>query len=311
MNERSELSQYMQALTASTTRTADIGHLAEADLLAHLRTQLPPDRQATAQNHLLGCAQCLANFRDLHDFFSPVQEDESELSEFEVKRLWRSLRPRMAETVPTGAPASSRWRLPLAAAAGLLVALVPLGLLSYQLKNTNQQLSAQSERAQQEKRELADQLAQRQTQTDAQTATQLTQVQTLEQQLAQLRQTAAPQVLTPHELLPQSLLQRGDTAKSLPAITFAQPHETALLNLTLENGEPDKTYDLELFDAHNQSRWKQTAVKLNLNGGFVVSLNGDFLTSGTYRLKVFQRGTSVKKPHAEYVFSVKAPAPKP
>ena len=311
MNERSELSQYMQALTASTTQP-DTEHLAQADLLAHLRAQLPPSRQAQAQNHLLSCVQCLADFRDLHDFFAPAQEDEAELSEFEMKRLWRSLRPRMAETVPTVAPASSRWRLPLAAAAGLLVALVPLGLLSYQLKTANQQLSAQSERAQQENRELADQLAQRQTQTDAQLTQASTERQALEQQLAQSRQPAAPQVLTTYDLLPQSLQQRsGDTAKSLPAITFAQPRETALLNLTLENGEPGKTYDLELFNANNQSRWKQTAVKLNLNGGFVVSLNGDFLPSDTYRLKVFQRGTSAKQPHAEYVFSVKAPAPKP
>ena len=305
MNERSELSQYMQALTASTIRT-DTGHLAQAELLAHLRTQLPPDRQAEVQNHLLDCAQCLADFRDLHDFFAPVQEDETELSEFETKRMWRALQPRLAESAPMVVPARSRWRLPLAAAAGLLVALVPLGLLSYQLKTANQQLAAQNERAQQEKRELADQLAQRQTQTD----TQLTQVQSLEQQLAQLRQPAVPQVLTPYDLLPQSLQQRsGDSQKALPPITFAQPRETALLNLTLENGDPGKAYDLELFDANNKSLWKQPAVKLNPNNGFVVSLSSDFLPSGKYRLKVFQRGAPSKQPHADYVFSVKAPVP--
>jgi len=309
MRQDSELRRYMKAIGKDTAERLG-RHLNHDELIAYWQSNMTAPEREAAQTHLLRCDQCLALFRDVNDFFEPRREDEIEMSEFEAHRAWRDLRQRLHNAEVIAAPPSQsshgrprfNLRLASAIAAGLLIAITPVGLWALRLRRENQQLAAQVQTLRQESEAR---IAQAENSARQQTEKDRDLIQSLKAELAESKQ---PQINAPtYGLMPLNLTQR--TGEKIAPTVIALPPGVRYftLTLTMENPEPGANYTLEIVDHLNQVVRREEGLRPDENQSFTIILPNDFLKPGEYRLRLFKRGAPRSKPDAEYFTSVKPP----
>jgi len=121
-------------------------HLSDTELFELQQGLLPPARQASVQQHLFVCLECLQAFKDVSDFLTPLQADETVPSKKQIEAGWQELKKRLPLSEVGVHPARAAARtthalklLPLAA--GLLVTLGLAGLFIWRERQTETQLA--------------------------------------------------------------------------------------------------------------------------------------------------------------------------
>src|SRR5262245_61989327 len=140
MHPNGELKKYMQAIGDSFLDRPG-NHPDEATLIAYFQSRLTSAERESTSIHLNNCALCEAKFEDVRDFFKPIRNDETELSEFEQHQLWRDLREKIRPELPLQAQKHEterkhffiNSRAMYALAASLLVTTSLTGLIAFRL----------------------------------------------------------------------------------------------------------------------------------------------------------------------------------
>lgn len=116
-------------------------HLSEAELFALHAGQLSAAQLTRVQQHLFICIQCLRAFKEVSDFFTPLQTDEPALSNEQIEAGWKELKERLPlpKARAAGVSATRRWALPLAA--GLFIALGLAGFFVWRAQRAETQLA--------------------------------------------------------------------------------------------------------------------------------------------------------------------------
>jgi hypothetical protein len=295
MHHASELQRYMKAISDESSDRSG-RHLDQDEMIAYWQGRMDTTEIDAARSHILDCDQCLTSFRDVNDFFEPRREDETGLSEIEVRRNWRDLRQRIQSawgiTSPgeTASEVQYRFRLRVAAAiaAVFFIAAASLGIWAYRLYRENQRLAEQQAAVKSESEALLAKVDDDRKQ----------QVRELESKLAslqkQLDETSLPQTDIPEfELLMESEArgERADYEVKVPAAA-----KSYNLRIMPDKPEDFPGYVMEFIDKNNRSAWKSEVLNPDDGGTLSVNFSREFLSEGNYRFRLYgQKGKTSRR----------------
>jgi hypothetical protein len=143
-------SDFREALRelVDTTGPEPAGHPSHERWIAYQRGELPAEEEALLAEHLVRCRDCCDLVQAADALFGPAEEPErsEEGDELATAALWRLLRPRLSPVREISAgrvprPAR-RFRLPYAAAASLLLALLGMSAWNLELRSALKTLRA-------------------------------------------------------------------------------------------------------------------------------------------------------------------------
>jgi len=275
------------------------GHIGEAQLIAFCEGRLPSAERELIQNHLADCSECLTLFREVSDFFTPLREDEEQLTEAEIVQGWNSIWSRI-EKDSTGKilPFRARYkpsRTTLVLAATLLLSFGGIGALTWRLMQERQErqraviaLNESQNRSDQLEQQIAlvrsmEQASQQQITSERELRFQL------EARLSELNLYAGHQQSFPQNISPNYLTLTQQKSSADENVIYLSPRaEAVLLILTINNPLDFPAYSVELLD--KSGRQIQQISGLVPTGGentLNAILNRAGLKSGKYDLALY------------------------
>jgi len=287
---REDFRRYMNALDEPPTgNPASVeNHPDQEGLLAYLRESVTKEEKAGIEAHLSECALCAEAFSDLRDFFEPRREGETEASEIEIAREWKSLSRRLpGRTASSWIPSRST----LALAASVVLA-VGLGVSTLQLDRENRELGRQLSTRESRVEEL--QAENRRLQESGSRS---------EAELAELKHPRANTHL--FDLFSREWVQRSSSSNEIAEISIPREAGNYVLILSGEGQPRAGEHVLEILDREGKTVWRGEGLRRDLQGSLVITLDRSFLKDGEYRLVLYgKRGNGVARV-AEYPVRVK------
>jgi hypothetical protein len=295
MNQSEEFSQYVGAVRKEVELNPG-PHPSEDELIAYHRGQLKEQQREKIQSHLVQCPECISSFREMSAFFESSPEGDQPLSEAELDRKWEAYRRRVQAEEPPAPTTSLRrggfWqhrRATFALAASLLIIAVTSAWALW-LRRENQwgtQEKSWAERLtelEEENRRLQDQ------------------TKTLESQLAELRQPAMNAPI--YDLLPRAALPRAGSESNVYRIKTPATAKNFVLILHRAGNQGYSSYEIEIVDASGKQLWRESGLRPNSDGSFVLTLDRTFLSQGQYRLKLYGQSDNRSHVIADYVILI-------
>lgn len=314
---RHNLQETLRSTLADSPASAE--HPTPDELMNYHSKALASADASRIEEHLLGCRECSELLLDLVRFPELDANNSHTISNSELNTAWEKTRGKLGFTADQARPnnvidftqhrrtaSSKRAWLFYAAAAVLLLALLPPGVWIVELRRENRELAARLEQSSRQNRELNDHLAERNREVES-VRQALTQA---EQNLAQNKTTAPAQSSNENsvptdspaidsqvvinvpiiELYPDERLRSdSDAAKSINL-----PRQINLFTVTLNiaDGEPSANYKLEIVDRKGQQLWSGSGLQKTAENNFSVALPRRLFSSGVYRLKLYRQGNS-------------------
>lgn len=303
MNQQEEWRAYLKAAGDQPHDGAD-DHLREDELIAYAQGQLDGRREEPVRAHFAACAVCREALQDARDFCEPARPRETAVSEFEIRRAWKTFQPRVArEPLAAPTPEGKRVGLPsrrvlLALAASVILAFGLTLIWALALRQEKQQLARRLQNEQQHAAERLQKLEQEKREWQAQASA----LQQKQEQLAQLNQ---PELNAPiYDLLSRDFTRRSSGESEVNRITAPATANHVILILNGEGQAAFPDYRLEIVNSQGQIVWQGSGLQRDGNGNYVVTLSRTFLTAGRYRLKLYGQRAGRAQMLAEYVVVV-------
>jgi hypothetical protein len=319
---REEFRNYMKAVNR-TADTPDDRHLSEARMLAYYRGDMSEAERELAQDHLVGCEQCIALFRSAADFLEPAGANDESVNVAETNEAWLSLLQRVEIAPPKKVgdagttvvraefqrPRDRKFlldsRITLAMAACLLISFGTLGLLGWRLR--------QERESRRQSQEAALQLERKQRE--------------LEQRLSQVEQSGADQVKRERD---QRLAAEAERDQLQSLLASVQPERAVIpvypFTLSSERGSAEDLslsfkkgvsavkvrlfrskpyefpeYAIELVDQRGQVVRQISGLRpARADGALSLQFNRATFEAGKYNLRLFGKQGTTRQPLGEY-----------
>ena len=279
-------------------------HLDTDELTAYVQGQMAEAEHQAAQSHLVQCAACLAQFKDVQAFFAPAQDETEAPGKKQRQADWQTVWQRVQPTRPAtgfGRSLASLFlspKLAWATVAGLVFVVGLSGFGAWRLRQENQALAIRLRAEQGEVEKRINVLEQEKRERDLSLASAEAQKQAYETQIAELKK---PQVNTPiHELYS---FQQKSGEPNLP-IALPSNAKSYVLRLITENQVPYEKYKIEILDQKSQMIFSADGLQRDSTQNFAITLPQGFLKQGKYRVKLSGQMGNRSQPLAEYLLQI-------
>lgn len=319
-------------------------HLSEAEIIQLFEQgRFTGGESAKLHAHLAECPSCIATFRDVRDFYDPVRAGEEDSQSATL--AWPRLRARLGFTT---APAETRkvrpWgsrrfgiALPMALAAGLLLAVLCGAVWIVQLNRQQHAMSAQMEadrQSYQEQLKAAEQAAngvkEEADRTSKEYEARLQEERRRsesekEAYMAQAKKSAAPSETSGKiisgkdmpgknmlaianvpifDVFPDESIQRSGSAKRPNQVKTPAGADRFILILNGGGLVDFATYSLELANPAGTIIWRDNGLNRDQNGNFSLLLSRGITPDGSYVIRLFGTSGGNRQLIAQYQLSI-------
>ncbi|HSE18704.1 MAG TPA: hypothetical protein VLB46_16730 [Pyrinomonadaceae bacterium] len=314
MKHREEFRAYMKAANR-TSDNNDEAHLSEAQVIAYCRNEMPAAEREAAEAHLVYCEQCIALFRNAHDFLDPARDDEQEITAAETDDAWRSLWPQVQPEASTSVVSGDFQRgrekkissfVPLALAASLLISLGALGWQTWRYLNERQSRRQSEEiatRLETRERELEQRLKELEQNGNNELQQEREQRRAAEAArddlLARLSEQGREDIVPVFRATLSSERGSADDVR----VRFTSATKSARLRLLINKPYEFPVYTIEIADHNGRVVSKSSELRpTGDDGALSLLVNRSAFSTGGYKLRLFS-GTE-KKQLGEFGMSV-------
>jgi hypothetical protein len=322
MNEQDPLQFYLK--TAVQYRSDLPGdHLTEDQMERYYRQgKFQALDESFVHLHLTECAQCIARFKDIRDFFGPQRPDEEDTMDLDADRMWNALRfrlgPGRGRQPVVAASNRQRWPAPILIplAASLLLAvtagMVWIARLHNQQRESGREfqsertaLLAQLKDAVQENGRIRDQAEAAKKEYDQKLAENGKRSEGQPKNTSAAGLAAAPAINVPiFDVFSDQAVQRSAGSGASPSgsndIHIPPRAANFVLILNADGLARDQSYRVEIVDQSNQVIWRGSGMRQDETGNFSLLLSRSNTAPGSYRVRLYPREAAARQPVAEY-----------
>jgi hypothetical protein len=246
-------------------------------------------------------------FKGVMTFFGPAGEAAEPIGEAALDRKWEALWPRVAgkdqpPTLAHDVKPTGFWFHPralFALAASLVVALGVMSFWALRLRNETRELARQLQAVQTTSTDQMKALEQERQRLQQQASAMQ---HNYESQLAQLR---LPSVNAPiYDLMPRGSVPRSGGENETHRIQVPATVRNVVMILHRDDDRIYPSYAVEIVNPQGQLQWRGEGLQPTSDGGFVITFDRTFLSSGTHRLNLYGQSGGRARKIAEYVVLV-------